>query len=153
MRYSQLPMSSYIRKNDKGEEIGFGTYEYLKEPGVWNLFYLTEQLVSVSGDWPEDDIENMPRFSHMIYPCYLTCKVYPELAAALETLPAAEIIEMIKGMDYKAMPIHEEYESQWLQSMKDLADIIIPEYEEESPVRGVVAQEGNVLNVDFGRKV
>ena len=139
MIFSPKPMSAYARENKQGLEEGFGTSLLLMEPGVWNLFWLSEPLADASETWPMYDTDNLPKFSELMWPCSLTCRLFPAVTNALETLTATEFIVALKGMDYRSMPLYQTIGEGWIETMEVRA----------GGHRGVMSRTGNVLDVNF----
>lgn len=143
MIYSPLPRTSYMREvSETNTKTGIASSGFLDAPGVWNLFYLSEPKVDEYLEWAKGRTDSPePDASVMVWLCSLTCKVVPELAEALETLPAAEIPSFIRKIPgYESLSIYKELQENWFNIMSERA----------KPKRGILGQVGNVLKVDFG---
>lgn len=143
MIFSPQSKDNYVRELPDGRLVGFGAFGHLESTAAWNLFYLSEPLVDVAASWPKQKTESMPRFSNLIYPCYLACETDKLLSEALETLTPAEFLEAFKKMNYRAMEPFKLLGEQW---------VAIMESKVHKP-RGILMQEGNVLSVNFGKSV
>jgi hypothetical protein len=137
MIYSPKAKQDYVLQTLEGEYRGFGASELLDVKGSWNLFYLSEPLADVSDRW--QDSETVPEFAESIWPCHLTCELFPHVAEALTKLQPVEFILYLKTLNYRDMPMYELLGETWLEIMEARA----------RPPKGVVAREGNVLMVNF----
>lgn len=137
MRYSPKPMSDYTKINSQGVKVGFGASELLAVPGAWNLFFLSEPQAGISERW--EDPDTLPEFAETLWACHLTCRTFPDVVQAIETLRPAEFIVAVKKMNYKEMPIYRGFGEEWFEVMEQRA----------LPPRGLVNQEDNVLSVNF----
>ena len=139
MVYSPKAKEEYSRQNSRGEEIGFGVSELLDSPEVWNLFYLSEPLATITESWPQSNIEAMPIFSAMVWPCVLVCQNHPEIVQDLLNLPAADFVDALKARDYKSLAPYKLLGESWITLMETRA---------KNP-RGIVKSLGNVTTVNF----
>lgn len=140
MIYSPQSRESYVRKTLDEKLVGFGALPFLEEKGAWNLFYLSEPLVDVAYNWTSDDVFYYPRYSSLVWPCALACRVYPQLAEAFSTLPPIEAVNVLKSLDYKILQPYEQLGENWIEIMESRA---------RGP-RGVLEQNGNIFKVNFG---
>lgn len=140
MRYSPKPLEHYVRHDTDNEPVGVSKSTWLTDEAVWNLFYLTEPLVDVCANWPQQDIKNIPIVSEVIWACVHTCRTNPQIKAWLQTLTPTEFIAALNTTTYKTLLPYKHLGELWFEIM---------ERRSRTP-RGVITETGNVLQVNFG---